>query len=350
MIRTRPNEPDFDQWSVDLNKATIEHRAMMWSIGDLMLFGLDHFEEPKVWLVAETTGLALRTIENYMSVAKSFAKEDRRLNLPFGVHQSLTSIKDEAVRKAFLDGVEKHGWTREELRLRKDAWKKGDVAALNADWQPPKKVTEVDDSHARVKTEDDDKPVFDSGDFGEGQESERREKLDAYAEQDLSDPNESLSHALGVMERACSLKNVAHLNKDRIPEGRIRALIKSLQGLLPRDYRQPIKRPTLREPRDISTISGKGLQDDGGPLPSAKATGDEEAGRCTDRLGVNDQTSTSVQAKAGGEPSPEVVTDRRDDQLISQPPAPIPDEDNNWEINALPKICRRHASTGVVDV
>ena len=214
MIRTQPlsNDPSFDEWATRLVKQAIDHRHAVWSIGDLMLEGLNRFDEPRVWTAAEGTGMTPETLTNYKSLAKSFPPGKRRLNLGVSIHEVVRTL-DEASRDAALDLVEKHELTREALRERVKAYKGGDLAALNSGWKPPHKVIEVEDSHAGVS--DDDKPVFDNGAFGEGIEAERGER--EHADFTANDANQDVLTACRAVEKIdIRMVDPARLSRDAI--------------------------------------------------------------------------------------------------------------------------------------
>ncbi len=214
MIRTEPlsNDPGFDDWATRLVTEAVNHRHAAWSLGDLMLEGLNRFDEPRVWTAAEGTGMTPETLTNYKSLAKSFPPGKRRLNLGVSVHEVVRTL-DEAARSAALDLVERHDLTREALRERVKAYKGGDLGALNSGWKPPHKVIEVEEPNAGVI--DEDKPVFDSGAFGEGVEAERgeRERADFAA----NDANQDVLNACRAVERIDTrMVDPARLSRDAI--------------------------------------------------------------------------------------------------------------------------------------
>lgn len=227
--RILSNDPDFDKWAGDLLKQAIEHRHAVWSIGDLLLEGEERFGADRVWSAAEATGMTFDTLRNYKSLAKCFPKGKRRLNLGVSHHEAVRSL-DEAAREAALDLVQKHGVSRESLRERVRAYNGGDLAALNPDWKPAPKVIEVQDDHAARDTDEDGGPVFDASDAGEAMAAEKRE---AFAEQDLNDANQVLLDALAAVDRATAYKNIAHLNRDRVPSKHVLSCIIALEQLLP---------------------------------------------------------------------------------------------------------------------
>lgn len=224
MIRTQPlsNDPSFDEWATRLVTEAVNHRHAVWTIGDLMIEGLNRFDEPRVWTAAEGTGMTPETLTNYKSLAKSFPRGKRRLNLGVSIHEVVRTL-DDAARTAALDLVERHELTREALRERVKAYKSGDLAALNGDWKPPHKVIEVEDSHAGVI--DEDKPVFDSGAFGEAIEAERgeRERADFMA----NDANQDVLNACRAVEKI----DIRMVDPARLSRDAIKAAIAKLREL-----------------------------------------------------------------------------------------------------------------------
>lgn len=216
------NDPGFDDWATRLVSQAVNHRHAAWSIGDLMLEGLNRFDEPRVWTAAEGTGMTPETLTNYKSLAKSFPPGKRRLNLGVSVHEVVRTL-DEAARSAALDLVERHDLTREALRERVKAYKGGDLAALNSDWKPPHKVIEVEEPNAGVS--DENKPVFDSGAFGEAVEAERgeRERADFTA----NDANQDVLNACRAVERI----DIRMVDPARLSRDAIRAAIAKLREL-----------------------------------------------------------------------------------------------------------------------
>lgn len=234
------NTQSFEDWQAEFVTAAIQQRQSMWMIGDLLLEGLEQFEEANVWTVAECTGHQYQTLANYKSVAKNFPKGKRRLNIPFGIHAELVAL-DDVTREAFLDCVEDHGWVRNNVRDRVKAWKGGELEAIKPEWKHIRKTIEVEeDDPSFTAGGKDDVPVFDSGDFAEGLSAEREERSDAP---DLNDANQTLLTALSAVEKATTASNVAMLNRDRLSEQRIRAAIIALQSLLPREHSGVVSRP-----------------------------------------------------------------------------------------------------------
>lgn len=283
MITSRPNTPSFDDWKRDLMKAGIDQRHAMWRLGDLLLEGLEKFNDGDVMTAAEALGHEYQTLMNYKSVAKAFPndpnrKDRRRLNLPFSFHQDLVKL-DEATRCAFLEGCEQHGWKRPELRERVKAWKGGDLAACNKGWKPEPKQIDVPDVTAGGKDGDEDKPVFDASDAGEAVAAEKRE---AFAEQDLSDANQVLLDALSAVERATAYKNMVHVNRDRVNMKRVLSSIVALEQLLPSAQRYHSAGSTLAPsqhpagPRERATSSRPAPAPQSEPAPAGSRSADGE--------------------------------------------------------------------------
>lgn len=226
MIEARPltNDEAFDRWCRELVERAVDHRNAAWTIGDLLLEGLEKFDEARVWTAAEATGMTPETLTNYKSLAKTFRPGRRRMNLGISVHEAVRSL-DETAQNLFLDMVEKYEITRENLRERVRAYKAGDAGAANYKWKPQPKVVEVEDSHAGVSDDDDDRPVFDNTDAGQGIAAEREAREPAET---ISDAHQSLLRSLDGLERATTTENCRMLPMARINTARLRAAAAAL--------------------------------------------------------------------------------------------------------------------------
>lgn len=182
--------------------------------------------------------LTPEAIDNYMRTGRAWPSDKRFLNMPFDYHTALNSLEP-AQRIAAMTMAQKAEWDRIELRARIAAWKAGDEIAFDPRHKvakPEKKAklssqTPNDDSHAGVEglnSSKDDKPVMDGGAFGEGLAAERREKLDAYSEQSLSDANQALMRGLDAIEKAMGSQNRPHIALERVSTSRLRAMATEL--------------------------------------------------------------------------------------------------------------------------
>lgn len=289
-IQTRAltNDEAFDRWCRELVERAIDHRNAAWTIGDLLLEGLEKFDEARVWTAAEATGMTPETLTNYKSLAKTFRPGRRRMNLGISVHEAVRSL-DETAQNLFLDMVEKYEITRENLRERVRAYKAGDAGAANYKWKPQPKVVEVEDSHAGVSDGDDDKPVFDSTDAGQGIAAEREAREPAET---LSDAHQSLLRSLDGLERATTAENCRMLPMARINTARLRAAAAALLRIADEADAIQAGKLTRRNPDSEATRSQ--LAATGEPPLSAGTEGD------ADRQ-PNSNPATSSPPETGGD-------------------------------------------------
>lgn len=300
MIRTISNDPSFDEWATRLVTEAVNHRHAVWTIGDLMIEGLNRFDEPRVWTAAEGTGMTPETLTNYKSLAKSFPRGKRRLNLGVSIHEVVRTL-DDAARTAALDLVERHELTREALRERVKAYKGGDLAALNSDWKPPHKVIEVEEPHAGVI--DEDKPVFDSGAFGEAVEAERgeRERADFTA----SDANQDVLNACRAVEKI----DIRMVDPERLSRDAIKAAIVRLRELEDIKARYDARRQDIKTHYDAwrthsapDAVSAEACARKGGDAASLPASPPDNSNRSA---GIDASVVTSP-AGRGADESPAI--------------------------------------------
>ncbi len=272
MIETRPltNDEAFDRWCRELVERAVDHRNAAWTMGDLLLEGLEKFDEARVWTAAEATGMTPETLTNYKSLAKTFRPGRRRMNLGISVHEAVRSL-DETAQNLFLDMVEKYEITRENLRERVRAYKAGDAGAANYKWKPQPKVVEVEDSHAGVSDDDDDRPVFDNTDAGQGIAAEREAREPAEM---LSDANQSLLRSLDALERATTAENCRMLPMARINTARLRAAAAALLRIADEADAIQAGKLTRRNPTPEATVKGEA----DGTLPRTAEPGESRPG------------------------------------------------------------------------
>ena len=220
--RHQSNDEAFDSWSKRLVTEAINQREASWAVGDLMLEGLDRFEEARVWTVAEATGMTPEAITNYKSLAKTFPKGKRRYNLGISVHEAVRSL-DEPVREAFLDLVEKYEISRTALRERVKAYKGGDFGALEFKWKPAPKVVDVPDN--AVREDQEDTSVFDNGAFGAGLAAEKQER--ERPEYEALSENDALRQACRAIERL----DVGMIDKARVSAPSLKDAITKLNDI-----------------------------------------------------------------------------------------------------------------------
>lgn len=287
-IQTRPltNDEAFDRWAADLVARAVDHRNAAWTIGDLLLEGLEKFDEARVWTAAEATGMTPETLTNYKSLAKTFRPGRRRMNLGISVHETVRSL-DETAQNLFLDMVEKYEITREALRERVRAYKAGDAGAANYKWKPQPKIIEVEDSHAGV-SDDDDKPVFDATDAGQGIAAEREAREPAET---LSDAHQSLLRSLDAIERATTAENCRMLPMARINTARLRSAAAVLLRIADEADAIQAGKLTRRNPDSEATRS----------QPAATGEPPLSAGTEGEQTGTNSIPACSSPPEPGGD-------------------------------------------------
>lgn len=290
-IQTRPltNDEAFDRWAADLVTRAVDHRNAAWTIGDLLLEGLEKFDEDRVWTAAEATGMTPETLTNYKSLAKTFRPGRRRMNLGISVHETVRSL-DETAQNLFLDMVEKYEITREALRERVRAYKAGDAGAANYKWKPQPKVVEVEDSHAGV-SDNDDKPVFDATDAGQGIAAEREAREPAET---LSDAHQSLLRSLDAIDRATTAENCRMLPMARINTARLRSAAAVLLRIADEADAIQAGRLTRRNPDSEATRS----------QPAATGEPPLSAGTEGEQTGTNSNPATPSPPETGGDAAP----------------------------------------------
>lgn len=321
-IQTRPltNDEAFDRWAADLVTRAVDHRNAAWTIGDLLLEGLERFEEARVWTAAEATGMTPETLTNYKSLAKTFRPGRRRMNLGISVHETVRSL-DETAQNLFLDMVEKYEITREALRERVRAYKAGDAGAANYKWKPQPKVIEVEDSHAGV-SDDDDKPVFDATDAGHGIAAERETREPAET---LSDAHQSLLRSLDAIERATTAENCRMLPMARINTARLQSAAAVLLRIA--DEADAIQAGKLTRRNPTPEATGSQLADDDQRAPTSFAGTEGE------QTGTNPIPACSSPPEPGGDG---VVSSRASSPTNSDDFDPVRDmpahlRDRPWE-------------------
>ncbi len=94
-------------------------QATAWAMGDWLVEARNRFGEKYSQLIPAKER-EMQTWKNWMSVSENWPREQRRVGLPWTIHQELTPL-DEKTRTRYLDLVEAEGLTREELRNRLEA-------------------------------------------------------------------------------------------------------------------------------------------------------------------------------------------------------------------------------------
>jgi hypothetical protein len=108
------NDLPFDDWQ-NIGRALGAMRDWSsWAMGDWISFGEEVYGEMHAQAI-EATGRAKSTLLEYLRVARKVAPERRRSALPWTVHQCVASRRPQE-QVEWLDRVEAHGWSVEELR------------------------------------------------------------------------------------------------------------------------------------------------------------------------------------------------------------------------------------------
>lgn len=208
------------------------YRLTPIAIADLYLFIHTRFGEAEAVSLVPTIGRTKHTIGNWLSIIKQFPIARRVDGLEMGHYDAVIRVKlsngapDVGKQDALLAQAAKQSLNIGHLR---------ELAEHEMKSREPKTVDVGDDEEP-----DDDKPIFDQGDVAAGMDGERREQLDAYGEQNLNDANQCLLTALSGVEKATTAINISMLNRDRVNLSRIKAAIVALQGLLPREFPEPV--------------------------------------------------------------------------------------------------------------
>lgn len=336
MIKTQPlsNDEAFDTWCRDLVTQAVEHRNAAWTLGDLLIEGLEKFDEARVWTAAEATGMTPETLTNYKSLAKAFRPGRRRMNLGITVHETVRAL-DETAQNLFLDMVEKYEISREALRERVRAYKAGDAGAANYKWKPLPKVVEVEDSHAGVRN-DDDKPVMDGTDFGQGMAAEKVER--ERGEDTLSDANQILMRGMDTVERALGAENRRMLPLAKVNTARLRALASELSRLA--DEADVVQSGRMKPRQNAGPFSQEAKAKGEGDGKSAPRTPDLDESQADSRATTGGSRPCTSSAGTEGD------ADRRP---ISNPAPSAPDKDGVVSPHPSPATPSEPFTTQIVD-
>jgi len=94
-------------------------RSSSWWLGDWLAYGERTYSE-RAAQAATATGLAEQTLLNVAYVARRVPPSVRRVGVPFHLHAEVAPLKPRE-QAEWLDSVEKHDWTRAELREKMSA-------------------------------------------------------------------------------------------------------------------------------------------------------------------------------------------------------------------------------------
>src|SRR5688500_14301890 len=67
----------FEQWQEYGRKLQLAEKGIQWALGDWIIHGETHFKD-RCYQAVEFTGLKLRTLQNYATVAKAIEESRRR--------------------------------------------------------------------------------------------------------------------------------------------------------------------------------------------------------------------------------------------------------------------------------
>jgi hypothetical protein len=113
------------------------HRASAWTIGDLANHcDRDDVDGLSYEQIAEATGLAFQTVQNYASIARRVPRSRRRVGLPMSTHQAVSKLPP-AKQKELLSRAVKEDWPRSRMREELDALEEENGAAPRQHVIPP---------------------------------------------------------------------------------------------------------------------------------------------------------------------------------------------------------------------
>ncbi|MEU6068669.1 MULTISPECIES: LmbU family transcriptional regulator [Streptomyces] len=101
-----------------------------WCLGDWLVYGQERYAD-RYQTGVQAAGLDYQTLRNYAWVARHFELWRRRETLSFGHHAEVASLPP-AEADTWLDRAERHGWSRNELRLHLRESRKGNRTASPA--------------------------------------------------------------------------------------------------------------------------------------------------------------------------------------------------------------------------
>jgi hypothetical protein len=120
----------FDVWEHLGGRMGVYANATAWWLGDWLVFGQAKYGRRYKEAVA-ATGLDYQTLRNYAMVARRFGVSRRRDNLTFNHHAEVCALPEEE-QEAWLDRAAAGAWSRNELRRRLRAARRGSLAAAEA--------------------------------------------------------------------------------------------------------------------------------------------------------------------------------------------------------------------------
>lgn len=193
---TLPSGLTYDEWLGIGRKLMLADKAVQWAIGDWWVYGDHAYGERASAAIDPATGEnRLTRYMDYGWVARSIETSRRREVLSWSSHKEVASLEPD-IQDAILERAVQNGWGSREIRAAvrefKDRMARGNKPKLSSQ-------TPIED--AEIISEDDDTPIADKGSLGSALRAEdRREVLDAMAEQKLSSANQRLLHVIGLIQ------------------------------------------------------------------------------------------------------------------------------------------------------
>jgi hypothetical protein len=114
----------YDDWTSLGRRVAIVADSSTWWIGDWLVFG-QHAYGNRYRAAIASTGLDYQTLRNYAWVASRFPASRRRDTLSFGHHAEVASLEEDD-QEAWLRRSVVEGWSRNELRRRLRAARRGE--------------------------------------------------------------------------------------------------------------------------------------------------------------------------------------------------------------------------------
>jgi hypothetical protein len=110
----------FDQWARYGRKLQLADKGIQWALGDWVTYGDAHFKERAAQAV-EFSGLKIKTLQNYATVAKAVTKSRRRDSdlVDFATHSEVAMLPEDEQERILAQAEADPEFTRQ--RARKEA-------------------------------------------------------------------------------------------------------------------------------------------------------------------------------------------------------------------------------------
>lgn len=107
----------FEQWQLYGRKLQLAEKGIQWALGDWMIHGETHFKD-RAEQAIEFTGLKLRTLQNYATVAKAIDKSRRRDSdvVDFSTHIEVASLPDDEQERILSEAEKDPTMTVKQVR------------------------------------------------------------------------------------------------------------------------------------------------------------------------------------------------------------------------------------------